>query len=505
MGSEAIRDLMVKTRHERQPLPNFQLFIHDKWPRILTLFGIFALSMVLYWHASQRGLASVNTDMKAHDQSAYMGYAKKMYRTQGNYPGDGARAPLYPALLATQYSPRLSEETFFERGKQLNVILSMALLAGLYLIFLRYLQPFAAINLFLITTFTLFAFKAPYFQPELLYYFVSFCAFLGMLKLIMEPDWRIGVLTGELLGFAHLIKPSVLPAIGIFGMVYIAQWAFRAYANRRHLLSKSYPIPLAILPLAMLERGMGGEVNSCNHHHTTHQSVQYAALTGCCVILMFLLVGAPQFYRNKQTFGSYFYNVNSTFYVWYDSWAEVAQGTRAHGDREGWPDMPADQIPTLATYLHTHTPHDIVQRFRTGLKESKIKHCKEFNYGYCRYVELYSWAALLLGLLVLPIYGIRYFFAGVFCLLYFGAYMLLYAWFVPINGGQRFMLSLFLPFMFLMALILNDPVIRRASIGISPRWRIRWVTLINCYIIALLVPDIYIILTSRIMAFNAGG
>lgn len=167
--------------------------------------------------------------------------------------------------------------------------------------------------------------------------------------------------------------------------------------------------------------------------------------------------------------------------------------------------MPADQIPTLATYLHTHTPHDIVQRFRTGLKESKIKHCKEFNYGYCRYVELYSWAALLLGLLVLPIYGIRYFFAGVFCLLYFGAYMLLYAWFVPINGGQRFMLSLFLPFMFLMALILNDPVIRRASIGISPRWRIRWVTLINCYIIALLVPDIYIILTSRIMAFNAGG
>lgn len=476
MGSEAIRDLMVKTRHEGQSLPNFPSPIQNKWPKILTLLGIFALSMVLYWHASQRNLVSVNTDMKAHDQSAYMGYAKKMYRTQGNYPGDGARAPLYPALLATQYSPRLSEEVFFERGKQLNVILSMALLAGLYLIFLRYLQPFTAINLFLIVTFTVFVFKAPYFQPELLYYFVSFCAFLGMLKLMIEPNWRIGVLTGALLGFAHLIKPSVLPAIGIFGMVYIAQWAFHLLANR---------------------------------HHITRQSVQYAALTALCVILMFLLVGAPQFYRNKQTFGSYFYNVNSTFYVWYDSWAEVAQGTRAHGDREGWPQMPADQIPSLTSYLQTHTAHDIVQRFRTGLKESKLKHCEEFNYGYCRYVKLYSRAVLLLGILALPSCGIaftkRYFFAGVFCLLYFVAYMLLYAWFVPINGGQRFMLSLFLPYMFLLALIMNDPVIRRTSFAISPRLHLRWVTLIHCYLIALLIPDLYIILTSRIMAFNAGG
>ncbi|MCQ3932911.1 MAG: hypothetical protein DPW16_20875 [Chloroflexi bacterium] len=476
MGSEAIRDLMVKTRHERQPLPNFQLPTHHKWPQFLTLLGIFCLSMVLYWHASQRSLISVNTDIKAHDQSAYMGYAKKIYRTQGNYPGDGARAPLYPALLATQYAPGLSEQTFFDRGKQLNVILSMALLLGLYLIFLRYLQPFTAINLFLITTFTLFVFKAPYFQPELPYYFISFCAFLGMLKLMVEPNWRIGLLTGELLGFAHLIKPSVLPAVGIFVVVYGAQWAFHTLANR---------------------------------HHITRQSVQYAALTAFCVILMFLLVGAPQFYRNKQTFGSYFYNVNSTFYVWYDSWAEVAQGTRAYGDREGWPQMPADQIPSLTSYLHTHTPKDIVQRFRTGLKESKIKHCEEFNYGYCRYVSLYSRAALALGILALPVWGIpfikRHFFAGVFCILYFIAYILLYAWFVPINGGQRFMLSLFLPFMFLMALILNDPMIRRASIGISPRLRLRWVTLLNCYIIALLIPDIYIILTSRIMAFNAGG
>lgn len=492
--------------------------------QILTLIGIFGLSIVLYWQATQRSLVSVNTDMQAHDQSAYMGYAKKMYATQGNYPGDGARAPLYPTLLATQYSPGLSEETFFERGKQLNIILSIVLLAGLYLIFLHYLQPFTAINLFLITTFTVFVFKAPYFQPELLYYFVSFCAFLGMLKLLIEPEWRLGVLTGELLGFAHLIKPSVLPAIGIFGVVYVVQWAFRAHTIRHQVpipmpatsgnqpLLK--PVPLhqgclqltLLLPLSGSERELGGEVDCCKSHPITRQTFQPAGRPFLCLILMFLLVGTPQFYRNKQTFGSYFYNVNSTFYMWYDSWAEVAQGTRAHGDREGWPDMPADQIPTPASYLHTHSPHDIVQRFRTGFKESKLKHCEEFNYGYCRYVRLYSRAALILGILALPVWGIkRYFFAGVFCLLYFAAYMLLYAWFVPINGGQRFMLSLFLPFMFLMALIINDPVIRRASIGISPRWRIRWVTLINCYIIALLIPDLYIILTSRILAFNAGG
>ncbi|MBI5928967.1 MAG: hypothetical protein HY862_06645, partial [Chloroflexi bacterium] len=429
--------------------------------QILTLVGIFGLSIVLYWHAAQRSLESVNTDMKSNDQSAYMGYAKKIYRTQGNYPGDGARAPLYPTLQAIHYSSSLSEQAFFERGKELNVILSIVLLGALFLIFLRYLQPFTAINLFLITTFTVFVFKAPYFQPELLYYFVSFCAFLGMLKLMVKPDWRLGVLTGELLGFAHLIKPSILPGIGIFIVVYISQWGFNIYVNR---------------------------------HHLTRSTFHHSGLTLLGVILIFLLVCAPQLYHNKQTFGSYFYNVNSTFYVWYDSWAEVAQGTRAHGDREGWPKMPTDQIPTLTSYLYTHTPHEIMQRFRTGLKESKLKHCEEFNYGYCRYMRLYSRAALLLGSLALPVYGYayikRYFFAGVFSALYLVVYLLLYAWFVPINGGQRFMLSLFLPFMFLMALIVNDPVVRRASFGVSSRVRLRWVTLINCYITALLIPDI---------------
>ena len=34
-------------------------------------------------------------------------------------------------------------------------------------------------------------------------------------------------------------------------------------------------------------------------------------------------------------FGQYFYNVNSTFYIWYDEWGDAIKGARAHGDRVG--------------------------------------------------------------------------------------------------------------------------------------------------------------------------
>lgn len=445
--------------------------------RLLTLIGIFIFVILLYWSGAQRHLTRINTDMNTHDQSAYMTYARNMHETGGTYVGDGARAPLYPGLQALHYSSDTAK--FFEQGKQWNVILSVALLLGLFLIFLRYLPPHAAINLFLMTAFTVFIFKAAYFQPELLYYFVSFCAFLGMVKLLVQPTWKLGLLTGGLLGLAHLIKPSVLPAVALFIVCFLAQSCYQFY--KKHDFSQA----------------------------TFGELLKKDGIIFASVVLTFLLVGAPLFYQNQRTFGSFFYNVNSNFYIWYDSWDEAVQGTRAYGDRVGWPKMPADKLPSPQKYVREHSIDDIIERFDTGLETSEETHCEKLDYGYCRFVK-FQWR-LTLALFMLAFPAIppeafrRYFFAGLFCAGYFLGYLLLYAWFVPINAGQRFMLSLFLPFMFITTVVINYKPIREQAIRVGPNQKVSWVTMANCYITALLIPEIYIILDSRIVAFNAGG
>ena len=61
----------------------------------------------------------------------------------------------------------------------------------------------------------------------------------------------------------------------------------------------------------------------------------------CC----FLAVIFPYILQSKEMYGQYFYNVNSTFYIWYDSWEDAKQAERDHAFTEGWPDLPSGQVP----------------------------------------------------------------------------------------------------------------------------------------------------------------
>ena len=53
-----------------------------------------------------------------------------MFRVASLLIGERNRMPVYPGLLALLYDPALSPDAFFERGKQINIILSLVLLAG---------------------------------------------------------------------------------------------------------------------------------------------------------------------------------------------------------------------------------------------------------------------------------------------------------------------------------------------------------------------------------------
>src|SRR5262245_29163042 len=149
--------------------------------------------------ASEHG-RRVNTSKARGDQSGYLWDAENVYANwHGRQPptiiGERNRMPLYAGYLALLYHRDLPDPEFFEVAKRANIYLSLILLAGLALIFFRYLPPLVATNLTAIVAFGYFIFKAAYAQSELLFYFLMFVTFLGCWHLLRTTSgWRAVVL-----------------------------------------------------------------------------------------------------------------------------------------------------------------------------------------------------------------------------------------------------------------------------------------------------------------------
>lgn len=417
-------------------------------PRQKVRFGIivFALILPFYLFGTIIHATDVNTKSHRYDQSAYMNYAIGLHHeatTGQNFTGDRNRMPLYPSIQAVHYNPDESYQAYFGRGKGVNIALSVVILAGVWAIFLAYFRPVIALHFLLITTFTLFIFRAPYFQGELLFYGLTFVVFVVMYELFRRPSWRLGIAGGVVLGLAHLTKGSVMLGLAVFGVAFTLEGARRVYhARRPNTRQESW--------------GWGWR--------------QFPALPLASVVVMFLIVIYPYLRTSKVVFGSYFYNVNTTFYIWYDSWDEVTSGTRAHGDRVGYPQMPAAEIPSFHKYMREHTLGDIVARFGNGFANLLKNHCGPASYGYCKYLLAYG---VLAGVLWRKLrrenrprwreMWRQHWPWVLFCLGYFGVYGAAYAWYVPIASGPRFLQALFLPYLFVIGLALRVPEIEGYS------------------------------------------
>lgn len=444
---------------------------------IRLLAGFVALALLVpYWFGAQEQAAKVNRNIKAVDQLAYLrDYAMRMRKTNYKFVTGRNRMPVYPFLQSLFYDLDQSEEENWQRGKQVNIVLSMILLVGIYLIATRYFPPHHTLNLLVVTAFTVFVFKAGYYQCELLFYFLSLGCFLLMAKLLVRPSWKWAVLAGVMLGLAHLTKASVLPGM----LLFLAFFGLKVIGT----LIRTWRRPAAETAGG---RAIGGQL-----------------LTVGCVLACFLIVVFPYIRTSKQKFGRYFYNVNSTFYIWYDSWQEVRRGTRAHGDRKGWPDLPPDQIPSLGKYLRDHTTARIVQRVGDGAKVV-LQNCAQ-SYGYHRYVIGYAAFALLAAGIGfrrsgkdLARYGLPIGFAAA----YVASYFVLYAFYAPIASGNRLTLALFLPLMFSLSVVaVRSGRELRIPLG---RWRVSLLTAFNVLLTPLLAYDVYVILTHRITAVYGG-
>jgi len=354
----------------------------------------------------------VNTNLQRTDQGAYLNYAMRLQESDFSYVASRNRMPLYPGLVALGIREGQTREEIFEAAKRWNTWLALGCLAVVAGIFFRSLPVHAAMNATFLSAFTVFLFKAPHVQAEVLYYTLGFVFFVLCWSLFRRPSWAGAVLAGGVAGLAHLTKASIAPAVFCFVVFYCldALWQRRGTA-------------------------------------ATGSLHRFALVALVCA--GFLTVIFPYISKSKEIYGHYFYNVNSTFYFWCDSWKDAVERTKGAGDRTGWPNLAPEQTPGPANYFRTHSAGDIGARIGSGI--SRVFKSMTRSYGYFGFVVALAVACAVVAAqkrrLLWRLFRVRP--APALALAaYFCGYALLIIWYSQIISGNRFILALFLPFVF---------------------------------------------------------
>ena len=369
----------------------------------LIVLGILAVYAVEA-HARRGEKASPAT---IGDQGAYLGYARHLYESNYTVTEDRNRMPVYPFLLSLIYRPGMTEDEFLVRAQRFTVNLSVVWLLVLFFVYRRFFPPLPAIALLAVTAFSLFLYRSGRAQVELLYYCVSFCAFVLLLHTFTKPRWWVALLAGATVGLAHLTKASILPALLLWAVVFGAQivWSFRDNLWRR----------LGV----------------------------FALVLGAFVAVVF-----PYIQTSKRIYDAYFYNVNSTFVMWCDSSTEAFDFLNAH-DKDQWREVPPDQRPSFRKYWREHSLGQMAQRIVDGSLDLATKDLKLI--GHYKFVLLLAIVAVVLCLRDPRSAGAvlaRNPFAALFASLFLAGYFLLFGWYDVISGDARFLLSIFVPFVF---------------------------------------------------------
>ena len=436
----------------------------------------FVLALLTYFDIVS-AQSQVNSDLQSSDQFAYMTFAQRAYDSSFHYTGKRNQMPLFPWLQAVFYSPEMSDEAFFQQGKRVNTVISVLCLAAVGLAFFARFSKVLALYSLVVIAFLLYALKAPWFQAEILFYTLFWLAFALSIECIRAPCWKKTVAVGALFALAHFTKASALPGLLIYSASFAALLARRLYQREMRRADMLTVFARATMPIVVF------------------------------VVLLF-----PYFIESKARYGHYLYNVNTTFYIWYDTWKIAKHGTYAAGDRDGWPDMLAEEIPSLHKYLSTHSASDVIDRFRVGWRAFSRAICVkpegEYRYGVCGH----SVAALviILGSLGVLLRQKRQaalatdFQAAFFITTFLGAYLLAALWYHPIAVTPRMLFSLILPLFWTLGVVESARNSHIQSFVIAGR-RIKPVTMMLILLIAVAIYQAIELAVFRAEGIYGGG
>jgi len=384
------------------------------------------MTYALYLGTSRHAHA-MNRAFAAKDQSAYVDMALRYIKDKSRL-SDGARGPLYTWMLSEVVSPALSKQANFERARDFGVWLGVGLLWLLVGVFALFLPRWQASSLALACAFPLITFYSSYVKAEAVAYVFGCAAFTFCCLALVRPKAWTGALVGASLGLLHLAKATALPILGLY---------------------------LLMAAVAVLGQG-ASNLRERDKRKASARVLIVGLLAPLLALVTFVCVTGVYLTHLKQTFGSYTYNVNTTFYIWYDSWAEVERGTRAYGDRVGWPKMAPEDIPNLRWYLARHSMDDVLTRLTAGLRGGFRNTLDGF--GVVRYELIYT-LALLTACFTQPrkalALAVRYWHVLLFALGYLLFCVLGAAWFYAIHNGPRFIMTIYMPLLSGCAVVLH--------------------------------------------------
>jgi 4-amino-4-deoxy-L-arabinose transferase-like glycosyltransferase len=341
-----------------------------------------------------------NSNAGEGDQRAFLQLGLDL-REQGVLT-DGTRNPLYAAFLAL-FARR--EWAYFTYAKLLSLTFGGLAIIALYLLGRRFFDSFTGlVAAYLLSINVEFIVHSATALTESLLVLTFILAWFAMIKALDHASQpRYWFAAGLLAGLAYLAKGS--------GQLLV----------------------FAFLASAFL----------CYRFHLFRARGLWLFLGG------YALIASPLWLYNTFHFGSPTFNYPITHQMWLESW-------------DDWHPDDTDNLPTLRTYLQSHTPADIWQRQWQGMKAMRNILIKTLWPTRTLKVDqflLSPWSGYVLaGLALLPLLfwplsrtylrqnRSSVYLTGLVVLLFF----MLFAWYNAIVAlGQRFLLPL-IPFIFIL-------------------------------------------------------
>ena len=287
-----------------------------------------------------------------YDENAYLDHAKTILISENYwYLGDRNRMPLFNYFLSIFYNLEASEIKNYYNLKYANLGLT-SFLAFLFFIKIesKFKNKFIFLNLsFLILIIPTFALIHQLLVESI--FFLSFSLLLVYFEQMnnnpnIKNSIKLG-LVGALVYFLKYTGLTIFFAISLFSIIF-------GFLYKRNYL-KNYII----------------------------------------AFVTFFILTSPYLIENYTKFNKHiFYNVNSEFYIWADSWDEIVEGVRANNDRIGWPTMDESELPSMRKYISEHTITDVYERFLYGFKSIGIDYFSLSKLG--SHITFVSLATILL-------------------------------------------------------------------------------------------------------------
>lgn len=431
------------------------------WLRWLVLLGAIAGYMAVHVQLGRELAAQTNHDPARSDQANNMECAREAAERAAMKPEDGMSRnisewlphytdgvvnPLWPRVAATFRDEQAARE-FFEQGKLWNVMFT-AVFLGVAAIWLGFRWSVPAVLMFLLAAgMGSFLPRAPWFQPEPLYYAFFFLSWVtGASLLRRNPVWRYA-LFGLVTGLAYLAKASVQPLMLVFCGVTTLRFLAAMWPSRRK------------------EDGTESRSAWTTSNHFIGMSV---------FLCIHLVVISPRLSYSQRAFGNPLHAFPS-YWMWMDDFEQGYAWMGKFNTREKLDALPKDQRPSFRTYMATHSGETAwnrladgtwwqVHRLLVSTPTPRDKHGTRKRH-WKAVLERPGWVLTSLAGLTLLATGFAFSLRraeklpvhcqeperGMVLLYVFGAiamYSMLHGWYTPVGDGERFMLALWAPLVF---------------------------------------------------------